>query len=79
MSSMDLEGLRQLTEYGLTMDEDIKCNKAFDAFDKDGSGYIDACELNAVLEMMGQEKPEAAIYRMISEASPSHENAITLD
>ena len=76
---MDLEGSRQLTEYGLTMEEDIKCNKAFDAFDKDGSGYIDACELNLVLEMMGQEKPEAAIYRMISEASPDHENVITLD
>ena len=52
MSSADLHSSR-LTEYGLSIDEDIKCNKAFEAFDKDGSGYIDANELTVVLEMMG--------------------------
>mgnify|MGYP001443285497 CR=1 FL=1 len=53
MSSLDLNSGR-LTEHGLTMEEDNKCNKAFEAFDKDGSGFIDANELRVVLEMMGQ-------------------------
>ena len=52
MSSLDLNSSR-LTEYGLTPEEDNKCNKAFEAFDKDGSGFIDANELRVVLEMMG--------------------------
>ena len=80
MSSLSVDGHRgQLTKHGLTHDEDIKLDKAFAAFDKDGSGNIDAEELNQVLEMMGQSKPEAAIYRMITEASPSLDNTITLD
>ena len=44
MSSLDLTEKR-LTEHGLSPEEDLKCNKAFEAFDKDGSGYIDANEL----------------------------------
>ena len=76
MSSLDLN--QRLTEYGLTQEEDNKCNKAFEAFDKDGSGYIDANELRVVLEMMGQKQPEEAIYRMITQASPTQECTITL-
>ena len=64
MSSSDLNS--RLTVYGLTPEEDNKCNKAFEAFDKDGSGFIDANELRVVLEMMGQKQPEEAIYRMIN-------------
>lgn len=70
MSSLDLTEKR-LTEHGLSPEEDLKCNKAFEAFDKDGSGYIDANELRVVLEMMGQRQPEEAVYRMITEASPT--------
>ena len=51
MSSLDV--IRSLTEYGLTPEEDVKCNWAFAAFDKDDSGFIDASELAVVLEMMG--------------------------
>jgi Ca2+-binding EF-hand superfamily protein len=40
-------------ETGLTKEEQDKCWEAFSAFDKDGSGYIDANELKIVLEMMG--------------------------
>ena len=79
MSSLDLDGRSRLTEHGLTPDEDLKCNKAFEAFDKDGSGYIDAEELQAVLQMMGQDKPEEAIYRMITQASPTQSSTISLD
>ena len=79
MSSVDLNSTR-LTEYGLTQDEDKKCNKAFEAFDKDGSGYIDAEELKTVLSMMGQNLAEDAIYKMINQASSSQGScSITLD
>ena len=78
MSSMDDLNSR-LTEFGLTPEEDLKCNKAFDAFDKDESGYIDANELRVVLEMMGQKQPEEAIYRMISQASPTQAMTISRD
>ena len=64
MSSLDLDRGR-LTEQGLTHEEDLKCTKAFEAFDKDGSGFIDAAEMQAVLEMMGQNQPETAIYHMV--------------
>ena len=40
-------------EGGLTKEEQDKCWEAFSAFDKDGSGFIDANELKIVLEMMG--------------------------
>ena len=78
MSSLDLETRNRLTEHGLTHEEDLKCNKAFEAFDKDGSGLIDADELKVVLEMMGQKQPEEAIYRMINEASPTQNGTISL-
>ena len=42
-----------IEECGLTREEDAKCQEAFNAFDKDNSGYIDANELRIVLEMMG--------------------------
>lgn len=36
--------------YGLTKEEEAKCWEAFNAFDKDSSGYIDSNELRIVLE-----------------------------
>ena len=59
-------------ENGLSKEEERKCQEAFSAFDKDGSGYIDASELRSVLEMMGQRVTEEEIYRMIAEASPEN-------
>ena len=78
MSSGDLSSGGKLTEFGLTQEEDIKCTKAFEAFDKDGSGYIDASELTIVLDMMGQTQPEENIYSMIKQASDTHANTISL-
>ena len=69
----------KLTEHGLTIEEDLKCDRAFSAFDKDDSGYMDASELGIVLEMMGQKKPEEAIYSMITEVIGDREdNQISL-
>lgn len=46
-------GDQEEQEIGLTKEEQDKCWEAFSAFDKDGSGFIDANELKIVLEMMG--------------------------
>lgn len=64
-------------ETGLTKEEQDKCWEAFSAFDKDGSGYIDANELKIVLEMMGQKTTEEEIYRMIAEADAENTGRIT--
>ena len=37
----------------LTSDEEKKLESAFDAFNRDKSGYLDAFQLKNVLEMMG--------------------------
>lgn len=66
-------------ENGLTQEEQDKCMEAFSAFDKDGSGYIDANELKIVLEMMGQKTTEEEIYRMIAEADAENTGRITYD
>ena len=70
----------KLTEHGLTLEEDMKCNAAFAAFDKDDSGFIDGQELAVVLEMMGQEKSENFIYGMMAEVTGDNvNNTISLD
>jgi calmodulin len=61
---------------GLTKEEEAKCYEAFSAFDKDGSGEIDANELRIVLEMMGQKTTEEEIFRMIAEADASNTGEI---
>ena len=70
---------KQLTEHGLTLAEDEKCKIAFDIFDKDGSGHIDAAELKRVLEMMGQQQSEETIYHMVGQACTTKDKRITLD
>ena len=66
-----------MEEIGLTREEDAKCQEAFNAFDKDNSGYIDANELRIVLEMMGQKTTEEEIFRMISEADSDNTGSIS--
>ena len=61
---------------GLSKEEDAKCYEAFSAFDKDGSGEIDANELRIVLEMMGQKTTEEEIFRMIAEADAENTGRI---
>ena len=75
-SSLEVSG--RLTEFGLTQEEDAKCNKAFEAFDKDNSGFIDAEELTAVLEMMGKKQKEEDIYNMMKQASSTQSTVISL-
>lgn len=70
-------GDQEEQEIGLTKEEQDKCWEAFSAFDKDGSGFIDANELKIVLEMMGQKTTEEEIYRMIAEADAENTGRIT--
>ena len=67
----------QVEDSGLTREEDAKCQEAFNAFDKDNSGYIDANELRIVLEMMGQKTTEEEIFRMIAEADSENTGSIS--
>ena len=62
---------------GLTKEEEEKCKEAFNAFDKDNSGFIDANELRIVLEMMGQKTTEEEIFWMIAEADSEQTGQIT--
>ena len=61
---------------GLSQMEDVKCNEAFLAFDKDGSEDIDIDELRIVLRMMGIQVTEAKLQRMMTEASPDNPSTI---
>ena len=38
---------------GLTNEEKARCKRAFKAFDRDGSGYLDARELRIVMRTLG--------------------------
>ena len=61
----------------MTKAEQAKCLRAFKAFDKDGSGYIDANELRLVFTMLGQKTTEEELYRMILTATDDIEADFT--
>ena len=52
----------------LTQDEVDACREAFQTFDLDKSGTIDATELRSVLTTMGQEPTDEELFQMIAEA-----------
>ena len=62
---------------GLTDEEKVRCLKAFRSFDKDGSGWIDAKELQLVLRTLGQNTTEDEIYRMLAFADPEFTGRMT--
>ena len=51
----------------LSQDEVQACRIAFEAFDVDNSGSIDASELRQVLKSMGQEPTDEELFQMIAE------------
>ena len=71
------KGANGVSFFGLTAEEETKCNDAFTAFDKDGSEDIDAEELRVVLTMMGIKVNEEKLQRMMCEASPGDPQHIT--
>ena len=62
---------------GLTDEEKVRCLKAFRSFDRDGSGWIDAKELQIVLRTLGQNTTEDEIYRMLAFADPEFTGRMT--
>ena len=57
--------------------EDVNaCREAFNKFDKDGSGTIDASELKATLNAMGQDLNEEEIFQMISQVDDDNSGEI---
>uniref|UniRef100_A0A7S0XG97 EF-hand domain-containing protein n=1 Tax=Mantoniella antarctica TaxID=81844 RepID=A0A7S0XG97_9CHLO len=60
----------------LSQDEINGCREAFNKFDKDGSGTIDASELKATLNAMGQNPTEEEIFQMISQVDDDNSGEI---
>mmetsp|Transcript_20621 Transcript_20621/g.51367 ORF Transcript_20621/g.51367 Transcript_20621/m.51367 type:complete len:161 (+) Transcript_20621:36-518(+) len=60
----------------LSQEEINGCREAFNKFDKDGSGTIDASELKATLNAMGQNPTEEEIFQMISQVDDDNSGEI---
>jgi len=60
----------------LSQEDITACREAFDKFDKDGSGTIDASELKATLNAMGQNPTEEEIFQMISQVDDDNSGEI---
>uniref|UniRef100_A0A7S0I9G7 EF-hand domain-containing protein n=1 Tax=Micromonas pusilla TaxID=38833 RepID=A0A7S0I9G7_MICPS len=60
----------------LSQEEIDGCREAFNKFDKDGSGTIDALELKATLNAMGQNPTEEEIFQMISQVDDDNSGEI---
>ena len=60
----------------LSVEEIESCRQAFNTFDKDGSGTIDANELKATLEALGQNPTAEEIFLMISEVDEDNSGEI---
>ena len=67
----------KVSEDGLTEEELGKCERAFAAFDKDNSGYVDAHELRRILHKMGQVTSDQEIHKMVEYASPGNTGLIS--
>lgn len=65
-----------LATMGLSQEEIDGCREAFSRFDKDGSGTIDATELKATLQALGQNPTEEEIFLMISEVDDDNSGEI---
>ncbi|XP_060186793.1 caltractin-like isoform X1 [Lycium barbarum] len=64
---------------GLTQQKRQEIREAFDLFDTDNSGTIDAKELNVAMRALGFEASEEEINRMIAEVDKDGSGAIDFD
>jgi len=60
----------------LTQEEIDKCREAFERFDKDGSGTIDAWELKETLKAMGQNPTDEEVFQMLSQVDDDGSGSI---
>ncbi|KAL2236273.1 UNVERIFIED_CONTAM: putative calcium-binding protein CML13 [Sesamum indicum] len=65
--------------HGLTQQKRQEIKEAFELFDTDGSGTIDAKELNVAMRALGFEMSEEEITRMIAEVDKDGSGAIDFD
>ncbi|KAG8383334.1 hypothetical protein BUALT_Bualt04G0001700 [Buddleja alternifolia] len=66
-------------QHGLTQQKRQEIKEAFELFDTDGSGTIDAKELNVAMRALGFEMSEEEITRMIAEVDKDGSGAIDFD
>ncbi|XP_027078523.1 caltractin [Coffea arabica] len=65
--------------HGLTQQKKQEIREAFELFDTDNSGTIDAKELNVAMRALGFELTEEEINRMIAEVDKDGSGAIDFD
>ncbi|KAJ9670759.1 hypothetical protein PVL29_026969 [Vitis rotundifolia] len=65
--------------HGLTQRKRQEIKEAFDLFDTDGSGTIDAKELNVAMRALGFEMTEEQITQMIADVDKNGSGAIDFD
>ena len=53
-----------------------KCREAFNTFDTDGSGSIDAQEMKLLLEAIGESPTEEELFRFMAEVDEDGEGEI---
>ena len=63
----------------LTEEQRQEIKEAFDLFDTDGSGNIDAKELKVAMRALGFEPKKEEIKKMISEADPHSEGVVSFE
>ncbi|KAL2498002.1 putative calcium-binding protein CML20 [Abeliophyllum distichum] len=66
-------------QQGLTQQKRQEIKEAFELFDTDGSGTIDAKELNVAMRALGFEMTEEEINRMIADVDKDGSGAIDFD
>ncbi|KMZ67739.1 Caltractin [Zostera marina] len=65
--------------HGLSQQKRIEIKEAFDLFDTDGSGTIDAKELNIAMRALGFEMNELEIKQMIADVDKDGSGSIDLE
>eukprot|EP00262_Sarcandra_glabra_P007138 TRINITY_DN19741_c0_g1_i1.p1 TRINITY_DN19741_c0_g1~~TRINITY_DN19741_c0_g1_i1.p1 ORF type:complete len:172 (+),score=45.64 TRINITY_DN19741_c0_g1_i1:186-701(+) len=65
--------------HGLTQQKKQEIKEAFELFDTDGSGTIDAKELNVAMRALGFEMTEEQINQMIADVDKDGSGAIDFD
>ncbi|CAN8254803.1 unnamed protein product [Cochlearia groenlandica] len=70
---------KQRRHHGLTQQKRQEIKEAFELFDTDGSGTIDAKELNVAMRALGFEMTEEQINKMIADVDKDGSGAIDFD
>ncbi|XP_038997540.1 caltractin-like [Hibiscus syriacus] len=69
----------KVRHHGLSQQKKQEIKEAFELFDTDGSGTIDAKELNVAMRALGFEMTEEQIHQMIADVDKDGSGAIDFD